>query len=344
MDGARSTGSWLEQHAGRSAASAKTITRAVEAAKVPSVASALASGVVSVEQAAALEPLASRVGEGTANERELTAIIASGGTVAGVRHAVAKVITRLDDEQGRDVSSHRAMTAHDTRHGTKVWRLELEPDAHAVVGTALQNLVDETWRAGDTNPTTAQLPRLRADAAVELARRLLHGTSTPSTGAVRSKAAPEILAIIDHRILIGELEGLGRLADGTPIAGATARRIACEAGILPVVMNGTSEVLDLGRAKRLASIPQRKALLAKWCTCAFDGCTIPVQWTKAHHLDPWQPGGSTDLDVLIPLCERHHHLVHEGRWQIIRDANGYTFIAPDGTPHGPVRPNGRAGP
>jgi hypothetical protein len=69
-----------------------------------------------------------------------------------------------------------------------------------------------------------------------------------------------------------------------------------------------------------------------------------VHWTKAHHLDPWKPGGCTDIDVLLPLCERHHHVVHEGRWRIERLGDAYVFVAPDGTRHGPVHPNGRAGP
>lgn len=349
MDGARSTGAWPEQHAGHSATSAKVLTRAVEAAKAPSVAAALAAGALSVEHAAALQTLASRVAEGNADAEELAGIVtaARSATVGETRSAVAKVITRLDDEAGTDASSHRQMTGHDTDHGTKVWRLELEPDAHATFGNAIQKLVDEVWRNGHADgsrPTTLELARLRADAAVEMARRLLHGTTAPSGSVVRSKASPEVIAIIDHRVLLGELEGLGRLADGTPIPGATARRLACEAGILPAVLGGASEVLDLGRATRLASVPQRKALLVRWCTCGFPGCTIPVHWTKAHHLDPWKPGGCTDIDVLLPLCERHHHVVHEGRWRIERLGDAYVFVAPDGTRHGPVHPNGRAGP
>jgi hypothetical protein len=162
---------------------------------------------------------------------------------------------------------------------------------------------------------------------------------------VRSAASPEVLVIIDHDVLIGRLEGTARLADGTIVPGETARRIACDAGILPVVMNGKREVLDLGRTKRLASVPQRRALLAKWRTCAFPGCTIPAHWTKAHHLDPWkptgtEPGGTTNLDLLVPLCERHHHVVHEGRWRITKDERGYAFHRPDGTIHDISLPNG----
>lgn len=344
-DGARSTEAWLEQHAQKSAWTAKQVTNAIAASASPLVRDALERAELGVEHAAAIAPLVARVLEGRCEAAELSDLVASASrqTVWHTRQSVAKLLTRLDEAEGEPASSHRSMTGSATDHGTKVWRLELEPDAHATVDNAVMKLVDEAWRAGhpdDSRPPTQELARLRADATVEMCRRILRGTSAPSGTVVRSGGLPEVIVIVDHDTLVGRIEGAARLADGTIVPGETARRIACDAGILPVVMNGRSEVLDLGRAKRLASIPQRRALLALWCTCGFPGCTVPVPWTKAHHLDPWKPGGTTDLGLLVPLCERHHHFVHEGGWRIRKEAEGFVFVRPDGAVHDVRVPNG----
>ena len=91
--------------------------------------------------------------------------------------------------------------------------------------------------------------------------------------------------------------GVGILGDGTRISASEARRLACGAGILPAVLGGNSEVLDLGRTRRLFSTPQRKALGINQRTCRADGCTVPSTWCEAHHAgDPWCRGGRTDLD------------------------------------------------
>jgi hypothetical protein len=182
----------------------------------------------------------------------------------------------------------------------------------------------------------------RLDAAVELARRSLHGAGAPSGSVVRGRGTPEVVVLIDHQTLVGQLAcaGLAQLDDGTPISGAAARRLACEADILPVVLGGDSEILDLGRRRRLASVAQRRALSVRWRGCAFPGCTVPIGWAKAHHLAPWSRAGTTDHELLVPLCERHHHLVHEGGWRLTRRDVGLDVHKPDGTFFAHVRPPG----
>ena len=91
--------------------------------------------------------------------------------------------------------------------------------------------------------------------------------------------------------------GVGTLGDGTRISAGEARRLACTAGILPAVLDGDSEVLDLGRTRRLFTAAQRKALAISQRTCRADGCTVPSTWCEAHHAgEPWACGGRTDLD------------------------------------------------
>jgi len=105
--------------------------------------------------------------------------------------------------------------------------------------------------------------------------------------------------------------GVGTLGDGTRVTSGEVRRLACAAGILPAVLGGDSEVLDLGRGRRLFSPAQRQALGVRHRECRAEGCTVPATWCEAHHRDPWATGGRTDLARAELLCSFHHHLVHD---------------------------------
>jgi hypothetical protein len=106
------------------------------------------------------------------------------------------------------------------------------------------------------------------------------------------------------------------------------------------MMLGTDGVpLDAGRSVRTANRQQRRALRAMYRTCAHPDCTVAFSACKAHHIRWWwRHLGPTDLDNLIPLCERHHHLVHEGGWTLSMTTDRVTtWTRPDGTVahHGP---------
>ena len=89
--------------------------------------------------------------------------------------------------------------------------------------------------------------------------------------------------------------GVGVLPDGTLLPAGEVRRLACTAGLVPAVLGGDSEVLDLGRTRRLFSTAQRKALALAHPHCQADGCTVSATWCEAHAKDPWARGGRTDL-------------------------------------------------
>ena len=90
-----------------------------------------------------------------------------------------------------------------------------------------------------------------------------------------------------------------------------ARRLACMADLVPVVLGGDSQPLDLGRTRRLFSPAQRKALQLRDRRCLAEGCQIPAAWCEAHHWDPWVRGGRTDLADGGLLCVHHHHRAHD---------------------------------
>jgi hypothetical protein len=170
--------------------------------------------------------------------------------------------------------------------------------------------------AGEAEPRT--LSQRRAAALVEMAAASL---AAGSPDGHRTATAD---VVIDLQTLRGlPPDDLTRirceLSTGTPVPRETALRLCCDAWIGRVVMNGPSEILDLGRRTRVLSAAQRRALAHRDRGCVFPGCHRKVEWTDAHHLEHWVAGGATDLDNLCLLCRRHHVMVHEGGWTLERD-------------------------
>jgi hypothetical protein len=80
--------------------------------------------------------------------------------------------------------------------------------------------------------------------------------------------------------------------------------------VIPVVLGGKSQVLDVGRRRRFHTKAQRIALAVQHGGCYADGCERPSAWCHAHHLDPWSMGGNTSVERGALLCARHHTLAH----------------------------------
>lgn len=116
--------------------------------------------------------------------------------------------------------------------------------------------------------------------------------------------------------------GAAGLTTGELISAAEARRLACRAGIIPAVLGGRSEVLDLGRKRRFHSSAQRIALTLESGGCTAETCDRPAAWAEAHHTVPWSEGGGTSVREGRLLCPRHHHLAHDSRYDLTRLPSG----------------------
>jgi hypothetical protein len=101
-----------------------------------------------------------------------------------------------------------------------------------------------------------------------------------------------------------------------PFSAATARRLLCDTGALPIILGGAGEPLDLGRTRRLFSPVQRVALANRDGGCRWPGCDRQPSWCEAHHTNPYSTGGTTDLTNGVLLCRRHHLLLHNHGWRI----------------------------
>ena len=129
--------------------------------------------------------------------------------------------------------------------------------------------------------------------------------------------------MIDHHTLTSGLAGVAQTSTGDTLTAGQARRLACTAGILPVVLGTTSEILDLGRTRRLFTGPLRTALDLRDQHCRATGCDIPAAWCEAHHQQPWSQQGPTTLDNGILLCPHHHHRAHDPTYTHTHQPTGH---------------------
>jgi len=132
----------------------------------------------------------------------------------------------------------------------------------------------------------------------------------------------EVLVTLDLAALTTGLGAAG-LDTGVAITAGEARRLACNAGLVPAVLDGDSMPLDLGRSRRLHSRSQRRALALIHDTCAMAGCRRPFAWCEIHHHRlSWGRNGRTDLDNGLPLCGHHHRRAHDTRFDLRQRPDG----------------------
>jgi hypothetical protein len=233
--------------------------------------------------------------------------------------ALAKTRLTLHDNQDGTVSGHFTVPtlagqilkkviqqiASPRRFAQRAAR-QAKTDAAAVgADLTLAETVEATWAAFRAEDLDWSQKYGRA--FVELLEHL-------PTDHLTGKVNATVLVTLDHDTLKASL-GAAHLDTGHDLSASEARRLACGAGIVPAVLDGQSQVLDLGRSQRFFTEAQRVALALAYDTCAADDCDRPYAWTEHHHEDPWSTGGPTDLDMAVPLCGHHHRRIHDPGYQ-----------------------------
>ena len=191
----------------------------------------------------------------------------------------------------------------------------------SVGGAALRSVLEPLARKSGTHDARSRERRL-ADALVELAT----GGEQPAKIQVTS-SVETLLGLVGAPA--------GQMEFSLPISSKTVERLACDCSITRVLLNSESTVIDVGRSKRVVSEPGRRALKARDGSCRWPGCERPASWSAAHHVVHWIHGGTTDLDNLILLCHRHHWMVHEGGWQLVRSESNQLLTIPPTVTFGP---------
>ncbi len=206
----------------------------------------------------------------------------------------------------------------DDGDGIFEYRLRLDVEGMAVLEAALGPLAAP--RPADGVRDLRGSDRRRGDALVEIIRRAVAAADGVP---VTTKAQLFVTMDLDKlREQVGAGTLVGGADAGTLLGAGTVRRLACDAGIIPTVLGGHGQVLDLGYGPRCFTTGQTKALWLRDGGCTIPGCGMPARWCDAHHLQHWADGGRTDLDNGALLCGYHHGWVHDKRF--------HGWLGPDG--------------
>jgi hypothetical protein len=229
---------------------------------------------------------------------------------------------------------------------------EFDPETGSKLWTAIDRELEAMFH-GPPVDTLPDDPVARNDhlASVALAKLVTTNDSAGSgTGAGTRRAELQVLIDLETSQHGKHAESVVDVATGGTLPVSRVRQLACEADIIPIVLGGNGVVLDVGRARRLATADQRRALQAMYPTCGLvPGCTVPFAHTQIHHLKEWTAQqGETDLGDLLPGCTQHHGDAHAGRIVVemdpvtravtVRDRHGNVIASSTGPPGRRPRP------
>ena len=234
---------------------------------------------------------------------------------------------RADDGMGRveRQKARRSFKVFDGSGGMVVLHAELDQVAGDRVKSAVSALSTKMLADDIAYDPVRTFEQRNADALValitqqpaETANAVAEGTSgcgTPKMAAVGAqdcgiKPQKTVLVVsADYDAIEGQLRNAG-LIDGTPIELGELRRLACDAQFVPMIFAADGQPLYVGRAQRAPTKAQKLALYRRDRGCV--GCGIRPQACDAHHIQPWDYNGSTDVTNLVLLCPRCHDKVHK---------------------------------
>jgi hypothetical protein len=325
-NGATTTATWWADATNRTRATAhREVKLAVALSRFTSLAEALAAGRVNAEQAHAIARALGDLESDGPEELEPVVVeqvekhlvdCADGFDAKHLkvlgRHVLTVVAPEvgeaheaklLEDEERRAAEKTRLTFASDG-HGMVHGRFSIPTLHGAMLAKAIQAL---TWAKQDpaevrkTRPT----PVAAGAAFTELLERM-DAKDLPSVGGVGAT----VVVTMTTDSLMGGLAAAA-LDTGEVISASAARRLACEAGVIPMVLGGKSEVLDIGRRRRFHTKAQRLAIAQRDKTCVVGGCDAPPSRCHVHHVIPWSEGGGTSVKDGRLYCSAHHAMVHD---------------------------------
>ena len=173
--------------------------------------------------------------------------------------------------------------------------------------------------------------RRRSDTVMHAGEGGREDTSDSGDPAWRLPPA-QISVLIDLDALRGHTDEMGLTDAGTELPPEVVRRLACDAEIIPMILNSKGGPADVGRCSRTVPLRLRRLLIARDRHCQWSGCCAPPSRCDAHHIIHWLDGGPTNLDNLVLLCHTHHRHLHQHGYRMIPQPDGTWITAQETEP------------
>jgi hypothetical protein len=286
-------------------------------AELPKTSAAMAGGELSFSQVRAITRAADAESEEELLEHARTM---SAAHLEKLARSWKKLPREDEAKLEQRIHESRTLSIFPDDEGAYLIRGRLEPQVAAMVMRAIEAASDALYQGSVPDTTPEQR---RADALALLVERALAPGGVSAETPLPASERYTVIVQIDE-------DGSAHLEDGTRVSAETARRIACDAGVVRVrgSRGGRREV----EGKRRSIPPRlRRALQIRDQGCRFPGCGC--RFTQGHHLHHWEDGGPTRLSNLVSLCARHHRLMHEGGFSVRMDPTGSDrpiFESPNG--------------
>ena len=342
--GAPSTAAWIRDHCLERPGVAKRLVGLARALdeRYAVARDALARGGLTSDQAqviaAGLDALPESVDEPTLLAAEAD-LVANAVWLDPAELSVAcKVLASMLDPDGEKAFAAEEARLHEgrglslTRMDSGAWliRGQLDPETGQECSVVLSAL-SKPRPSTETGPDPRTAAQRLADGFADMVTLAHASPKLPTAGGER----PTVNVLIPYATLVG-LVGLAgsapaTYADGTMLSAETARRLACDGKILPIVLGSDSQPMDLGRTTYAPTAAQRKAVLIRdHHRCGTPRCGGMPR--HVHHIEHWCHGGETCLDNLVALCGHCHRLIHStnSRWTITAVAGGRPVFTPNG--------------
>ena len=326
--------------------SAGLLHRAQALAENPQVGEAAVAGRIGAGQARTITTVLQGLPDLSPSQRAdaATFLVGLAGTLDADQLAKAgsRVIAEVAPEQAAELVEQRLQRRAETAHRNRSLVFSKDGLGSALFRGSLPLVDAEAWLAildahaesqrrnalEERDPLAVPVSpqQRRADALMAMVHAHQQAATAPAVGGDR----PRVVVTLDYDKLHSQASAAGLIGDGEHLSGGELRRLCCDADLLPAVLGGPSEVLDVGRGSRLVTPAIRAALTVRDQGCAFPRCHARPAVCEAHHLTPWWDGGATALHNLVLLCHHHHGMVEPAKWAI-RD-QWQMRLGPDGIP------------
>ncbi len=351
------TAAWLN---GTCASSLAAAQRDVALAKglhrrFPAIVSAMAAGTVSEEQAGAIVGVSKKLPDSLASEQVQLAEKTMIGFAAdhgrkGLLSLAGYLLEVIAPEIAEQTDAAQLEAQEQEARKTQFLRLRDDGDGCLTItgklpaadGDALRAVVDAIAKSPKTTDNddaawcepAPSFEARRAQALMALVHSYAAGGDAPQHGGDR----PRVVVLVDYDNLIRGVAGATLMGSNTRISPSEARRLACDADILPAVLGSDSQILDVGRTTRLFTGDLRQAITVRDRGCVFPGCDREPRDCDTHHIVPWTVGGATSSDNAALVCPTHHRLIepdpnadrateHE-RWHLRMSLDGKPDVIP----------------
>ncbi|MFC3890997.1 DUF222 domain-containing protein, partial [Lentzea rhizosphaerae] len=244
-----------------------------------------------------------------------------------VRKFGEDLLYRLYQNDPAPGDTEPAPPGNEHRMRWKNGRLEIRAKLDKVTGAKYEALIDPLAKprpqTSDEGPDLRSREQREGDALAELVNLMLRADQLPEHG-----GEPVTLTLTMSYDDLANRVGHATLDNGDHIPADQARQLACNAGIIPMVLGGAGQPLDIGRKTRTFPAAIRRILVTRDRGCAFPGCGRPPRQCDAHHIRHWANGGDTSVDNAVLLCRHHHTLIHQSKWEVSLVNGLPTFYPP----------------